>query len=654
MNSPTGFKKEEKKSMKKMLFITALAVTVLLSCQKEKTTQEEVVLPDSDYPILKASIVSTKTTIDGLAISFETGDEIAVFNGVKESDTHLPTRYSCTAISGSVAYFVYSPSGTDDAEIVPDAELANVVATYPYRSPSTGAFEEYGTGTLKIRMTATGSTSSTTVGFIKTSLPLVASAAKDATLSFKQTAGLLRVNMKGTATISSVSMTSNQNISGDASVSYSVAEPVLSVVGTGKNITYTYSSGVTLNESTGVELYFGLPAGTHNVTFVFTDSEGKTMTRLASGLEIKRGYITPSSLTYSPDVEPVVNLSEGSKYANCYVVKAKGSYCFDARKPDGTLVSGASAKWIWASGEACNGASDLPSTMMTDVAYADDKVSFTVPASYKVGNVVLGVLDGSSNILYTWHVWLTSGDIGDITSNGITLMDRNLGAGAVYDVSLATNLPLQNGKGCFYQWGRKDPVLGARNSASSAEGTAFGTTNSQYTIVNSDAGITNVSAWGLEAFNTFTVEAGAAKPVTMGNGPKVKPGYIEGDTSSWSARTNANPCPYGYRPINQTEMTTLHDAGDPAISNYNNFGQVNLGGVIFARAGYRGGTDAKAKEGSGTSTSTARYWTDTASSDSQGILAKVTWSNNTTLATSWWSLAGFNANHACNVRCVKQ
>ena len=638
--------------MKKLFFITVLAITVFLSCQKEKAAQEEVVLPESNYPVLKANIVSTKTTIDGLAVSFETGDEIAVFNGVKESDTHLPTRYSCTAISGGVAYFVYSPSVTDDAEIVPDAELANVVATYPYRSPSTGAFEEYGTGTLKIRMTATGSTSSTTVGFIKTSLPLVASAAKDETLSFKQTSGLLRVNMKGTATITSVSMTSDQNISGDASVSYTAVAPELLMVGTGKNITYTYSSGITLNESTGVELYFGLPAGTHNVTFVFTDSDGKTMTRIASGLEIKRGYITPSSLTYTPDVDPVVNLSEGSKYANCYVVKAKGSYCFDARKPDGTLVSGASAAWIWASGEACNGASDLPSTMMTDVDYDDNKVSFTVPASFKVGNVVLGVLDGSSNILYTWHVWLTSDDIGDITAGGITVMDRNLGAGALYDVALATNAPLQAGKGNFYQWGRKDPFPGGRNSSTTTiEGTPFGTTNSQYNIINTGASINNVSKWGANAdLGGVSVEDGASHPVTLAGSAKV-PGYDSSDTTTpWCGRTNANPCPYGYRVMNKSEFVTLIDLG-AAASNYNNFGQMKLAdAVILPRAGFRAGTTGGSQYGQ---TSARYYCNDVSGTEAtKGYAYKFDWSNTSTYSS--YTETTYNAYNACNVRCVKQ
>ena len=162
------------------------------------------------------------------------------------------------------------------------------------------------------------------------------------------------------------------------------------------------------------------------------------------------------------------------------------------------------------------------------------------------------------------------------------------------------------------------------------------------------------------AFDTFTVEAGAAKPVTMGNSATAKPGYISGNTDAWSVRTNANPCPYGYRPATSSEFTTLKDAGY-SNENYNNFGQITLGGVKFARAGYRGGTDGKAKEGQSKSGSagTARYWADDAASASQGYLMKITWATAQTdgvypLADSWWSLAGFNANHACSVRCVKQ
>ena len=650
--------------MKKTIVILAV-LAALVSCNKEM--QETIQLPAPDAPAavpeLRATILDTKMAISDngdktYSFAFEEGDEIAVFNGVKEEEAHLPVRYRCTGIEDGVAVFSYSPVSSDDSSITPDPELATVVATYPYRSPTTGGFEVYGENTLKIRMPATGSTSKTEEPvYIKTSTPMVASADKDATLRFVHSAGLLELTIKGSAAIKKIAMTSDKNISGDASVNYVDSAPELTVTGTGKTITYTYESGVTLNPDNGVKFYFGLPAGSHDLTFVITDSEEQTMTITTPGVTVSRAQVTKGGFTFSPDpLANVTNLSAFGRFANCYVVSAAGSYCFNARKPDGTTVSGASAVWVWAAGEAFSTQkteAQLNAKMVSDISMENGKIYFSVPTSFTVGNVVLGVINEDKDLLYTWHIWLTSNDLADNTAQGITLMDRNLGAGAVYDVALATNLPLQNGKGCFYQWGRKDPILGGRNSPSGAENPAYGTTNSQYTIVNSEAGINNVSEWGLAAFTTFTVEAGAARPVTMGNGPTAKPGYEAGNTAAWSKRTNANPCPYGYRPISSTEFTTLKEAGNPVISNYNNFAQVNLGGVIFARAGYRGGTDAKAKEGQGSS-STARYWTDTASSASQGILMKITWSDNTTLGTTWWSLAGFNANHACNVRCVKE
>ena len=652
----------EESSMKRFLFAAAFAATLLLSCRKENNTQEELILPQSDYPVLKAQIVSTKTTIDGLAVSFEEGDQIAVFNGVKDSDTHLPTRYSCSAVSGGTAYFVYAPSASDDSEIVPDPDLATVVATYPYRSPSTGAFEEYGSGTLKIRMTATGSTSSTSVGFIMTSLPLVASAAKDATLSFKQTAGLLRVNMKGTATLSGVSMTSNQNISGDASVYYTVAEPVLSLVGTGKNITYTYSNGIVLNESDGVELYFGLPAGTHNVTFVFTDSEGKTMTRLASGLEIKRGYITPSSLTYTPDVIPTTNLSEGSKYANCYVVKAAGNYCFDARKPDGTLVSGSSATWVWASGEAFASTkteAQFKTKMMGNISLSGGKIYFNVPSDFTVGNVVLGIVDGSSNLLYTWHIWLTSDDINDVAvtsgSNTVTVMDRDLGAGGKVDVSATENGPWQRSRGTYYQWGRKDPILGSRNntiekaSPGTSDKEAFNQGNSQYHIENTS--LTNVTTWGYGIdFGGLSADDGAKYPVSMAKIGCV-PGHIADDFSTlWSERTNANPCPYGYRVMNKDEMDWILALGAPSVSYYNSFHAINAGGLLFPGAGMRYGSD-----GTFRNNADVKYYLDNqiSTTNAKAKAYRFQWDSKTH-AYSTGSYSEFDTYHAGSVRCVKQ
>ena len=645
--------------MKKQLILISLALFAAYACQKETQTPESTPESGSKYPVLRADIQDTKTTLDGLSMSFVLDDEIAVFNGEKGEETHLPCRYKCTSIEGGSAIFTWDEANTE-AGVTPDPDLETIVATYPYRSSSTSKFEEYGTGTLKIRMVATPSTSQTN-GFMKLGVPLVASAAKGASLNFKQTVGILRITMKGTTTIKKVTMTSTDNLSGDASVSYVSAAPVLSVTGTGKTITYTYESGIALNEEDGVQLCFGLPEGTRDIDFVFTDSEDKTMTVKAKDLTITRGHITPSALTYVQDVVTTINLSEGNKWANCYVVNAAGNYCFDAKKPDGTAVSGTSAVWVWASGEACSRAygTTLPATMMADVALEDGKIFFTVPANYAVGNVVLGIIDSNKELLYTWHVWLTSADLTDISTSGITVMDRNLGAGALYDVEVATSAtPLQNGKGNYYQWGRKDPILGARNSSSGNSVTTFkDDNNSQKCNINTSAGISNVSDFWTSGgdFGGFTADLGAKFPITMAASGKV-PGYIANDTTTpWSERTNANPCPYGYKVMTKAQFDALIDvsvAAAAGVGEYNtaNFGQVKLAGsVIIPRTGFRSG-------GGGTQygTTSARYYCDDVSSTeaNKGQYYKFDWSGGGDYSGA--SAGTYNAYNACNVRCVKE
>ena len=646
--------------MKSLIKFMALAAIILVSCTKEdgnNTTPEPEIV--NGTPVLKARIANTKTSLDGLALSFMVGDQISVFNGIKdESNHHGVSRYVCTGISAGVATFAFDPENSECATV--DADIDPLIATHPQRSASTAEYEAYGAGTLKIRMVA--GPIDTDNGFAAPSLPIIACADAGDALDFNLTVGLFEVVLKGTASIATIALTSNQNINGDASVDYTSATPVLTMVGTGKTNTYRYNhdsesgitSGIALNESTGVKFYFGLPAGTHNVKFVFTDTEGNTMTKNAEDLTIERAKITRSknALTFAPDIVPTVNLSEGGKYANCYVVKAPGNYEIDARKPDGTLVSGSSAVWVWASGEKCNGATGLPVTMMKDIGYNDDKISFSVPESYGVGNVVLGIVDGSSNLLYTWHIWLTSDDIEDVTAGGITVMDRNLGAGALYDVTLAANAPLQAGKGNFYQWGRKDPFPGGRNSSTGTiEATPFGTTNSQYNIINTGASINNVSEWGANAdLGGVSAEDGASHPVTLAKSAKV-PGYDSSDTTTpWCGRTNANPCPYGYRVMNKSEFSTLIGLGAVA-SNYNNFGQMKLAdAVILPRAGFRAGTTGGSQYGQ---TSARYYCNDVSDTEAtKGYAYKFDWTNTSTYSS--YTETTYNAYNACSVRCVKQ
>ncbi len=76
------------------------------------------------------------------------------------------------------------------------------------------------------------------------------------------------------------------------------------------------------------------------------------------------------------------------------------------------------------------------------------------------GNVVIAAYDASGDILWSWHVWVTEYPEADreVTLNNTTLMTRNLGAN---DNSTYDYYSILKSYGMYYQWGRKDPFVGA-------------------------------------------------------------------------------------------------------------------------------------------------------------------------------------------------
>jgi len=629
--------------------LAALAVIVICvsACVKDDLS-ESTGQGESSYPVLKAVIPPTRTSLDGSQLHFRTGDLISVFNGVvSDTDRHGHNLYRCTEVSeAGVATFEYMT----ERNTLPPSLDEDIIATYPNRSEETSRFEPdedgYGAGTVKIRMVS-GPIEVGKTGFNGVSLPIIAHAEAGQMLHFKHTCGALKLSLRGDGTIVKLVVESDKPISGEASVSYVAEAPELKVTGTGKSITYTYGDGLALTPQ-GTDFHIGLPAGLHSLKFTFHDSQGGTMTRVASGLHVERAEIRPTSLTYVPDENMVTDLSMFESHANCYMVCRPGTYTFDAKKPDGNAVEGVSATWVWASGEAfkpVDGITSDVTSMIGDIGLKDGKISFTVPSPMKYGSVVLGVLNSSAELEYTWHIWMTSNPK-DITAAGITLMDRNLGAAFEFDpVNLNTSGELQGSRGCFYQWGRKDPVLGGRNTGN--ESTAFKSGDSQYHVMNKT--VANVSAWSIGGDFGITQEAGSKYPVTLAASGKV-PGYISTDKSTpWCERENANPCPYGYRVISSAEFTTLTDAADMVSRVNGNFAAVTLAGsVSFPRSGFRNANGQQQYV-----TTSARYYCNevSASEANKGQYRKFDWSSGGTLTTT----AGtYGSYFGCSVRCVRE
>ena len=89
----------------------------------------------------------------------------------------------------------------------------------------------------------------------------------------------------------------------------------------------------------------------------------------------------------------------------------------------------------------------------------------TVTAGITQGNAVVYIKDNSGNIIWSWHIWVTSYDPNttNLTASKNTWMDRNLGA--------LSNSSGDASYGLFYQWGRKDPFpnSGATNTTDQKE-----------------------------------------------------------------------------------------------------------------------------------------------------------------------------------------
>ena len=111
----------------------------------------------------------------------------------------------------------------------------------------------------------------------------VTSSATDLSLKFKNVLGSLKLRLKGTATITSISVTGNNNevLCGPASVTVSsTADPAITFTdATAKTVTLDCGNGVQLNTSTPTAFIIALPpmTMTKGFTVTVTDSEGCSM-----------------------------------------------------------------------------------------------------------------------------------------------------------------------------------------------------------------------------------------------------------------------------------------------------------------------------------------------------------------------------------------
>lgn len=248
--------------------------------------------------------------------------------------------------------------------------------------------------------------------------------------------------------------------------------------------------------------------------------------------------------------------------ANCYMVNAAGTYKFKIAKGNGEAV--------------------------TD-ALKDKYISFK--ASGAKGNAVIA-LKVNDRIAWSWHIWATDEVGTGAAAAGHTVMDRNLGATSTEIGNVASY-------GLYYQWGRKDPFIGANSAGAFVKGesetTAFSTKTASYVsngakfsvIANNDASIIDCIDYTVSNPMTFI------KYVAQVN---------NGGTNSWfnsdytafkdiwggesGEKSAYDPCPAGYRVPVSADRTW---SGYSKTSfTYTELGATdNASGITYPLTGFR-------------------------------------------------------------------
>ena len=180
-------------------------------------------------------------------------------------------------------------------------------------------------------------------------------------------------------------------------------------------------------------------------------------------------YVRCQRSTTPIDLRPVIDLS-ASGTANCYMARPKNKYKFNAMVKGNSGIStgmayNAKIEVYTENTEQLHGERyswcEAYDVLLTDCYLKDGYIYFTTSLDNLYGNATIVLKDPQGGILWSWHIWIvdydpeTDYDTVDWGQAGDKkFMKMNLGAlnNTAYD---------SRAMGMMYQWGRKDPFMGA-------------------------------------------------------------------------------------------------------------------------------------------------------------------------------------------------
>ena len=214
-------------------------------------------------------------------------------------------------------------------------------------------------------------------------------------------------------------------------------------------------------------------------------------TSASTSSQSHRNRALPVRCVSSHSTAIITDLS-ASQTANCYMIHRAGYYKFKATVrgngvgsllPLGgtttaeingglsTTFTPAKVDFLWWQGAftEVTGSSDdiknlLPVQILNNGEPDEEGYVMLYVGNYHEGNVGLAAYDIDGEIMWSWHLWFTDKPTDLITGN-YTLMDRFIGATHAPNtggtrVTFASEAERMATYGFYYQWGRKDPIMG--------------------------------------------------------------------------------------------------------------------------------------------------------------------------------------------------
>lgn len=264
--------------------ITILFAAVALSFLPAGCRQE-IERPESQASVtFEAEIgVLTRTTLDGVCILWEAGDELDILSGSGV------VTYVATPDASDARKATFSKKNPSDPEPIPlpeDYGIGRYAALYPSGLVSLAG------GVPQITVPATQQYHSQ--GSLK-GMNVMFAATDSQTFSFQNALGLLELTIKGDKTLKSISVRTKETpISG-------LVDPVTLLPSTYNSVTLDCGSGVALTAE-GTRFYIGIPAvtvplGELTVTATASDGATATLVNWGNAATFRSGHIHPFTWT---------------------------------------------------------------------------------------------------------------------------------------------------------------------------------------------------------------------------------------------------------------------------------------------------------------------------------------------------------------------